>query len=260
MLDLQELQIKIANTLLSGDVTALTGEITAPGANPTTRFQIYRNNMFLSLARHLKAVFPVTARVGDERFFVYAAREFIRSHPPREPHLSTYGGDFAKFLASFPPSRNVRLLVEMAAFEWAVHCALIAAERPPLAAAALARVSGDSGQISVALQPSLGFVLARWPVLVLWAAEGRNDDAIKPKLNRIALFRRGDNIRVLELKSASFGFWRNLQKGVALDCAAARALARNPQFNLVNEIHRLFNAGLVTALYPPEIQRQGGQL
>jgi hypothetical protein len=260
MLDLQKFQIKIADTLLSGDVTALAGKITAPGANPTTRFQIYRNNMFLSLTLHLKAVFPVTARLGDDRFFAYAAHEFICSHPPRAPHLSNYGGGFAKFLASFPPSRNVRLLVEMAAFEWTVHCALTAAERPPLAAATLAHVSGDSGQICVALQPSLGFVLARWPVLDLWAAEGRKEDEIRPKLNRIAVFRRADNIRVLDLTSASFGFWRSLKKGVALDCAAARALARNPQFNLVNEIQRVFNAGLVTAVYPPEMQRQGGPL
>jgi hypothetical protein len=248
MRSLVELQSEMTRAILEGDVNRIAGELTSPRSDAAARFSIYRNNMFLSLMRHLRSVFPVTARLGDERFFLYAAHQYVRRHPPREVRLTVYGDGFARFLSSFPPAQNAPLLAEMAAFEWAVHGALTAAERPPLAAAALCNFRQGSGQLRLELQPSLGFALSRWPLLSLWKSEGEPDAVPSPRHSRIAVYRHGDNVRVLELTSASFSFWRSLKCGDALDRAAERALARDPQFDLVDEIQALFNAALVTAI------------
>ena len=43
---------------------------------------------------------PGRPRRFDTRFFVAAAREFVRAHPPRSPVLIFWGGDFPDWLRS----------------------------------------------------------------------------------------------------------------------------------------------------------------
>jgi hypothetical protein len=245
MRDLAELQTSMAQAILSGDAAPLAAELTAPKADAVRRFAIFRNNTFLSLTRHLKTVFPVTARLGDERFFNYAAYEFVRSHPPREPRLSSYGSAFPRFLANFPACRSAPILPEMASLEWAVHAALTAAERKPLAPSVLA--GENSSNLRFVLQPSLHFALSRWSLLPLWQGTHPEDRPLDRRLGRTAIFRNGDRIRFVELSSARFAFWRGIARGAQLESAAARALARDPMFDLVKEILALFRAGLVVA-------------
>lgn len=248
MRDLAELQTAMTAAILQGEASSLACETIAPSADAVRRFDIYRNNTFLSLTSHLKAVFEVTARLGDERFFAYAAHEFIRSAPPREPRLSVYGGGFAKFLSGFPPCRNVPILSEMAALEWAVHSALTSAEVPPVSAAILSGFAQNPGGIRLVLQPSLRFAVSRWPLLRVW--QGAEDSAtpLPRRLSRVALFRVGDNIRFFELQSARFGFWRTIARRALLDDAATRAIARDPPFDLISEIFTLFRGGLVIGI------------
>jgi hypothetical protein len=247
MRKLAVLQAEMTAAILNGDGASLAPEITAPGADAMRRLGIYRNNTFLSLSNHLKAVFPVTARIGDERFFAYAAHEFIRSSPPREPRLAVYGSGFAGFLASFPPCRGTQILPEMAALEWAAHSALISREEAPVTAAVLSGLAQDSGEIRLVLQPSLRFAVSRWPLLALW--QGTNCEAPLPrKISQVCLVRVGDSIRTFEPPPARFAFWRAIARGAALDRAVARALARDPSFDLINELLTLFGAGLVTGV------------
>jgi len=245
MRDLAELQASMTEAVLRGDAAPLAGELTAPNADPVRRFAIFRNNTFLSLTRHLEAVFPVTTRLGDERFFRYAAFEFIRSHPPREPRLSSYGSAFPRFLASFPACRSSPVLPEMASLEWAVQSALTAAEHAPLASSALAEIGQSASNPRLVLQPSLRFAASRWQILPLWRGTHPEDRALDRRIARIAIFRNSDRIRFVELSSPRFAFWRSLARSEQLEVAAARALARDPMFDLVEEILALFRAGLV---------------
>jgi hypothetical protein len=247
MRDLAELQTSMTQALLSGDARPLAAELIAPSADAVRRFAIFRNNTFLSLTRHLKAVFPVTARLGDERFFSYAAFEFVRAHPPREPRLSTYGSAFPRFLANFPACRSAPILPEVASFEWAVHAALTAAENAALAPSLLAGLGPSSSNLRLVLQPSLHFAVSRWVLLPLWQATHPEDRPLFRRVTRTAIFRAGDRIRFIELSSARFGFWHSIARGAQLEYAAARALARDPMFDLVNEILTLFRTGLVVA-------------
>jgi hypothetical protein len=247
MRDLAELQTSMTRAVLSGDAAPLADELTVRNADAVRRFAIFRNNTFLSLTRHLAAVFPVTARLGDERFFRYAAFEFVQSHPPREPRLSSYGCTFPRFLAKFPPCRSAPILPEIASLEWAVHSALTAAEHAPLAPSVLAGLGQSSPNLRLVLQPSLRFAVSRWPLLPLWQGTHPEDCPLDRRTGRTAIFRNGDRIRFAELSSSRWAFWRSLARREQLESAAARALARDPMFDLVNEILALFGAGLVVA-------------
>jgi len=246
MRDLAELQTTMTWAILTGQATALTGEITARGADALRRFRIYRNNTFLSLVRHLKAIFPVTARLGNERFFNYAASEFVRYHPPREPRLSAYGGNFPLFLARFPACRSAPILPAIASLEWGVHAALTAPEEQALPVTALPK--DDRCSLRLVLQPSLQLVLSRWPLLPLLNGTHAEAMPLARRTTYTALVRAGDRLRFIDLSSARYIFWRTISGGAALDCAAARAFGRDPMFDLVHEILTLFRAQLVIAI------------
>lgn len=243
MLDLAALQSAMTHALLAGSPSEIEAELDAHLANPARRFAIYRNNMFLSLTAHLRAVFPVTTKLGDERFFAYAAHQFILREPPREARLAAYGGTFPRFLAHFPAWRHAPILAQMAELEWAIHTSLTSAQMPFLEPADM---TGLSPAMTLELQPSLRFVLSHWPLLGLWAHEAERQRTLVRRPSRLAVLRHDDDIRFFELGPARFAFWRSLTRDRSIEAAAARALARDRQFNLVDEMLFLFRNRLVT--------------
>lgn len=255
MRSLAELQTAMTQAIMVGSFIDVESEFTAGKADPARRYAIYRNNMFLSLTAHLRAVFPVTAKLGDERFFAYAAHQFILREPPRSSRLVVYGAGFPQFLAHFPACRHAPILAQMAALEWAVHSALTSAQMAYLETGDMAALSPEQG---LDLQPSLRFVLSRWSLLGLWAHEAERQQALPRKKSRIAVVRHDEDIRFFELGAARFAFWRDLTRRRSLAEAASRALARDPQFNLADELVFLFRNRLVTGLIP--VQPEKGQL
>ena len=110
MLPLPKLQTAFRLALLGGDAgarSAFRALVDAGDPAAEERIEVYRNNVFASLTDVLEETFPVICRLVDERFFSYAAHEFILAHPPDRPCLSEYGSGFADFLESFPPCREL---------------------------------------------------------------------------------------------------------------------------------------------------------
>jgi len=252
MHDLSTLQSEVTAALLAGRLTDVARAFTANGKDAGRRFNIYRNNTFFSLTGALKTNFPVTMRMVDERFFAYAANAFIADHPPREPRLAAYGAKFPKFLARFPASRPYPIIAEMASFEWAIVKAMTASALDPAPVALLQRLNSAQGYPYLTLQPNLLFAVSRWPVLEIWTAHRSDKLEAIPTFDRrptrVAVYRSGGRIRFLELGSARFALWRELAKGGSLERAVARALTRDPSFDLVDELVLLFRSGLVTGL------------
>ncbi len=255
MASLLALQDIMTTAILGGDSRPIANELLAGQANAATRFNIFRNNSFASLTECLKAVFPVTVRLSDERFFAYAAHEFIARRPPREARLSCYGAEFPKFLAGFEPCKDFPIIAEMATLEWAIAGALNEAEEMPAPISLIREAGSDGGKIGLCLQPNLRFAVARWPLLGVWSDHKKENVVItgplKRKVSRVAVTRHGDDIQLLELEPSRFAFWRALSSGLSIEIAAARALARDPLFDLVCETIALFRSHLVTGIFTP---------
>lgn len=244
MLDLEIQQSRMAASILSGQLDDVASEF-----RHGERLSIFRNNTFLSLTRTLMAIFPVTVRLADERFFAYAAHEYISCNPPMEPCLSAYGRTFPGFLARFPACRSYPVIAEMAGFEWAIQSCLndLEEDAAPMSAIRSAQ-NGISTHIS--LQPNLRFVISRWPLIDIWAGHrsAREPAAIESARAcfRIAILRSGEDIRFIPLETSRFVFWRLLARGVPLEEAAMRALARDRLFDFVRETLMLFRWGIAT--------------
>lgn len=255
MPNLQALQYTMTAAILGGDMAHIADELDAGSASATGRFNIFRNNTYMSLTECLKNVFPVTVRLSDERFFAYAAHEFISGRPPREARLSNYGAEFPRFLAGFAPCREFPVIAEMAALEWAIAGSLNEADEQPAPISLIKEAGLDGGRVSLRLQPNLRFAMARWPLLGVWTDHKKENVVIagplKRQVTRIAVSRSGGDIQLLELEAPRFAFWRTLARGLPIEAAAQRALARDPLFDLVHETISLFRSQLVTGVFTP---------
>jgi Putative DNA-binding domain len=246
---LLKLQDEMVSAIMSGDISHIVAELDSGAADPSLRFNIFRNNSYATLAACLKSVFPVSVKLSDERFFAYAAHEFIKSHPPREARLNVYGAEFPGFLAGFAPCHDFPILVDMAMLEWAISEAAISAEAPPLSVAEFSKVDQDGGRVGLKLQPSLRFVVTRWPLLGVWADHKKDvfviNGPLEKKPSRVALCRSGDGVKFFELEPARFSFWRSLARGRSLEISTRNALMRDPLFDLLQEIVFLLRQNLI---------------
>lgn len=155
--------------------------LTDPKGRPAgRRFDVYRNNVTVSLVEALKTAFPVLRKLVGEDFFSAMALEHVRAHPPRSPLLMLYGSDMPGFLTRFPPVAHLPYLPDMARLELALRESYHAADSTPVAPDRLAAIAPEAlPRTRLRLAPALRLVRSDWPIHAIWMANMR--DALPPK-------------------------------------------------------------------------------
>ena len=109
------------------------------GRTTDKRYNVYRNNVTVTLIDALAAVYPAVQRVTGVDFFRAMARSHIRATPPTSPLLFEYGRDFPVFIEQYEYANSMPWLADTARIERAWLDAYHAADAEPLPPAALAR-------------------------------------------------------------------------------------------------------------------------
>jgi hypothetical protein len=250
---LRETQAAMCRALLDGDAKGLASHLAAQGVHAETQIAVYRNNVFASLTEVLRDTFPAICRLVDERFFAYAAHEFIRQHPPMRPCLSEYGAQFPDFLADFPPCRELSYLADVARFEWLLSCAAHAENAVPINPLALASLAPeDAPPLVLQLDPALAFLSSPWPIDRIWqvnrcgAEEGAAIDLGAGGV-RVEIGRRDGAVVYRALDAATFAFRQALAEGATLEAATVIALELDERFDIAAAFADLFRDGAVTS-------------
>lgn len=253
---LRELQDALRAALLAGDAAGAASHVVADGIAPAARLAIYRHHVVASLTAVLQAAYPVVCLLVDERFFAYAAHEYLRGHPPASPCLFEYGASFPEFLAAFPPCAPLAYLPDVARLEWALHAAWHADDAVPLDGERLASVAshGAAGLV-LRLHPSVSALRSSWPVHRVWRAHqlGADDgETVDVAAGGVCLEvrRRGDDVAIRETTPGGYALRRALLDGRPLGPAARAARAAEPGFDLAAELARLLDDGLVAGVDP----------
>jgi hypothetical protein len=248
---LRDLQAGMCAALLGSSSEAMTAEICEDGVAANARLAIYRHHVFATLTDVLKTAYPVVCRLVDARFFGYAADRYIRRHPPAGPCLFEYGFMFADFLATFPPSRGLAYLPDVARLEWAMNVAEHAEDQASLDCRVLASVEAtDAPRLTFAFDPSLTLLESPWPIDRIWRANqpGTSEASVDVTAGGVHLEvrRAGDEVVFRALDPAQWAFRRTLLAGQTLQEAASVAVAIAPACDLPGLLWALFDEGVLT--------------
>ena len=240
-----------APALLDPD-RATPAEVAGPnGKAARMRYNIYRNNVTVSLINALAATFPATMRITGVDFFRAMARFHVRATPPTSPLLFEYGHDFPDFIERYEYAQSMPWLADVARIERAWLDAYHAADEEPLTPQALASIPPDRLADTVLTpHPATRIVRSRFPAVSIFAAN-RSDGPvgrIKAAEPEDALATRpGLEVIVRHLPSGGAVFLSRLIAGETFGAAAAAAFAGCPQFELSANIAGMIEAGAFSA-------------
>jgi hypothetical protein len=119
--------------------------LSRPGGQPATRrFAVYRNNVTVSLADALAAIYPTLQNLVGEEFFRAMAHAYLPGNLPRSPLMFTYGASFPAFVDTFAPVAQLPFLADVARVERAWLDAFHAEDRAPLAPQTLGSIDPNA--------------------------------------------------------------------------------------------------------------------
>jgi len=252
MPSLGELQLALGAALLDRTGARVAGEIVDDGVPAEARLAIYRHHVMTTLTDAVRSVYPVVCRLVDERFFAYAADEFVRRHPPASPCLTEYGAGLPDFLAEFPPCQGLAYLPDVARLEWAIHAAHHADDVVTVAAPSLRDVDpARVGDLVFRLDPSLTLIASRWPIEAIWRAHQARDEigwiSLDAGGQHVQVHRRGHDVEVSALPAAVYAFRKDLVAGVRLADAVASAVAADEAFDVMGALQALLHDQVLIA-------------
>ncbi|MDD9920696.1 MAG: DNA-binding domain-containing protein [Boseongicola sp.] len=162
-------QTDFRSALLTPDLPRPAGLSDGQGRPAGRRFDVYRNNVAVSLTEALETAFPAVAKLVGEQNFKLLAGAFLRKHPPSSPLMMFYGQEMPEFLASFEPTRGIGYLPDVARLELAIRKVYHAADAEPFSADRLQTIAPEILMASkVELSKALQIVSSNWPVLSIW--------------------------------------------------------------------------------------------
>lgn len=241
--------------LLDPEQTCPDGLLSHNGADPASRFAVYRNNVHSSLINALATAHPVTLQLVSEAFFRAMAALYVQDYPPLSPLMSEYGSDLADFIQRFAPAASVPYLADVARLERLRVKAYHAADDlalEPAAVMAFLQQQTELGELRLKLHPSLYTLNSRYAVVAIWAAH-QNDqamDRVDPLQPQGALvLRHGLDVKVFHIDSGSVTFINSLNNGWPLEIAMAYALDAAAEFDLHQCLALLIEHGAITHLH-----------
>src|SRR5580700_11096162 len=163
-----------ANRFATGltDPTCPTpGGVVGPrGKGAVKRYNVYRNNVTVSLIDALVAIYPAVQRITGTEFFRAMARFHVRATPPTSPLLFEYGRDFPAFIESYEYAQDMPWLADVARIERVWLDAYHAADVPPLSPDVLAAVASDRvGDLVFTAHPAAYIVRSAYPAVAIFA-------------------------------------------------------------------------------------------
>ena len=248
MQDLRECQSAFAAALLNPEVPAPANVCCHTSGVVTRRFNVYRNNVVVSLIEALKATYPVACRLVGDEFFAAMAREYVLENPPRSPILSRYGSTFPEFLRTFAPVSDLPYLADVAQLEWLQLRAYHAADAPSLDSTDFGNL--DPSRIAdmiVRLLPSAKLFASPFACVSIWRTN-THDEVVTPVGNidrgeDALVLRPGLETIVLPLPRGAYRFIDELGAGKNLGAAYAAASGTAPAFDLQFALAALIDCG-----------------
>lgn len=218
-------------------------------------FDVYRNTVMSACIDALADNHPTVVQLVGDDWFRSAAAVFVRSNPPHDGGLGSYGEGFAGFLAAFEPARELEYLPGVARLDRLWMEAHLAADAPLLDGAALAATAPEvlAGAVLVPHPAARWAGFADMPVYTIWRRH-REGESLSGELSwrgeRALLTRAGGAVSWRALAPAGAAFLDACRHGLGFADAVESAGAECPgaEESLAAWLPGLLAAGAFTRL------------
>ncbi|MEM7597338.1 MAG: DNA-binding domain-containing protein [Pseudomonadota bacterium] len=217
------------------------------------RFDVYRNNVIVSLTEALEASFPVVTKLVGQANFKLLAGDFVRAHPPSSPLMMFYGAELPAFLTGYGPVQGIQYLPDVARLEIALRESYHAADAAPLDPAALGAVSPEAlMRARLTLVPSLRLVRSGWPIHAILRFN-REEGAPKPEMaaQDVLVVRPDLDPQPLLLPPGGGAFVAGLARGEPLGTALEHAMGEVDGFDLTPTLTCLISNAAILDIGDP---------
>ncbi|CZT37119.1 HvfC/BufC N-terminal domain-containing protein [Rhizobium sp. 9140] len=243
---------EFSSALIDPDARTPEGVVGPKGKGAVKRYNIYRNNVTVSLIDALIGIYPAVQRLTGADFFRAMARFHLRATPPTSPLLFEYGRDFPDFIAQYEYAQSVPWLADVARIERAWLDAYHAADVEPLAADALSCVPPERlGELVFIAHPATRIIRSAYPALTIFAAN-RSDGPAGPietaEAEDALITRPAMDVVVRHLPLGGGEFLLSLISGEPLGIAAARAVDASSSFDIGASVAGMIEAGAFSAI------------
>ncbi|MEX3898550.1 DUF2063 domain-containing protein [Paraburkholderia sp. BR10954] len=238
--------------LTNPELATPTGIVAGHGKGIVRRYNVYRNNVTVSLIDALAAIYPAVQRITGVEFFRAMARFHVRATPPASPLLFEYGRDFPSFIETYEYARHMPWLADTARIERAWLDAYHAADAVPLTAEAFASIDpGSLAQVRFVPHPAARIVRSRYPAVAIFAMNRAPGPvtALHSSDAEDALVTRPEyDVTVRRLPAGRAAFLVALLEGIPLGAAAQAAFDESDTFDLAASLASMISAGVFAAV------------
>ncbi|MFC3615687.1 putative DNA-binding domain-containing protein [Lutimaribacter marinistellae] len=217
------------------------------------RFDVYRNNVAVSLTEALHDGFPVIAKLLGKQNLDGLAGIYLRQHPPASPLMMHFGAAFPAFLAGMPQLAHLGYLPDIARLELALRQSYHAGDAEPVPPQSLALSPEALMGATLGFAPSVQLLRSPWPIHDIWRF---NTEPGAPKPRAAAqdvLVTRPEYDPLPRLLPPGGAEWITAtQAGETLGTAQDRATSAAADFDLAALLAMLLGDGAITSLSPPK--------
>ncbi|AMB85818.1 hypothetical protein AWM79_11090 [Pseudomonas agarici] len=251
-------QARFSAALLDPRQPCPPGLCSANGADPASRFAVYRNNVQSSLINALADSYPVVRQLVGEAFFRAMAGVYVQHYPPSSPILSHYGEDFGGFIQGFAPAASVPYLADVARLERLRINAYHAADATPVSPEQIGHYLGDPESLMtlrIHLHPSLAALASPHAVVSLWQAhqgEGQLNQVDPTQGEAALVLRQHWQVQVFRIDRGTLAFIHSLRNQTPLERAITRAGDACAEFDPSQALALLIRHGAIIHLQPEE--------
>jgi hypothetical protein len=242
-----------ARALLDPDLATPTSVAGPKSKGVVNRYNVYRNNVTVSLINALAAVFPATLRITGVDFFRAMARFYVRAIPPNSPLLFDYGRDFPDFIERYEYAQSLPWLPDVARIERAWLDAYHAADIRPLMSGDLAAIPSERLPDTVLKpHPATRVIRSRFSAVTIFTASRSDGPASRVEVvepEDALLTRPALDVEVRKLPPGGAIFVSCLITGESLGAAASAAFSESASFDLAANIGGLVEGGAFTTAF-----------
>lgn len=242
-------QTEFRQAILNPALERPSGLSDGQGQAAGRRFDVYRNNVAVSLAEALETAFPTIAKLVGAQNFNVLAGIFLRQHPPNSPLMMFYGEEMPAFLESFEPAKALAYLPDVARLEVAMRESYHAADHVAVDPRAFDKDPEALMASRITFAPSLRLIRSLFPIYGIWRFN-HEDGAPKPSQSAedVVILRVDMDPIPHHLPPGGGALIEALLAQTTLGDAHEIAATDTPDFDLAQTLSILIGAGAIASI------------